>query len=116
EFEIALRGGESDEHRGVNLGGESCGVEEAGEVEPHASQPDAFAGVETVDSEPLCCGVAENSVRLLGGGGVEVAAGGDRGADRLGKVEAGGLDREGVGIDGRDEWAAVDVGAGRAGV
>ena len=34
EAEVLLRGGESDQHRGVDLGGEHGGVEDAGEVEP----------------------------------------------------------------------------------
>ena len=51
EAEVALGGGESDEDRRVDLWGEGGGVEDAGEVEPHPSQPDALAGVEPVDAE-----------------------------------------------------------------
>ena len=39
--------------------------------------------------------------RLAGGGGVEVAALGDGGADGGGQAEAGGVDGERVGVDRR---------------
>jgi hypothetical protein len=46
---------------------------------------------------------------LLGGRRVEVAALGDAGAHGAQQAEAGGVDGEGVGVDGGDERAAVDV-------
>jgi hypothetical protein len=70
-----------------------------------------------VDAEALGGGSAEHADRLGRGRGVEEAAVGDRGADRTGKVEAGGVDAERVGVDRGDQRAAVGVGTpDRAGV
>jgi hypothetical protein len=46
EAEVALGGGVSDEHGGVDLGGEHCGVEDADEVEPLPADSDPLAGVD----------------------------------------------------------------------
>ena len=59
EAEVALRGGEADEDARVDLGGERGGVEDAGEVEPHAAEPDALARVER--SMPSRCAAASPS-------------------------------------------------------
>ena len=81
EAEVLLRGGVSDEHRGVDFGGEHGGVEDADEVEPLPADPDPLAGVDAVDAHPAGGGGAEHGDRLAGGGGVQEAALGDRGAD-----------------------------------
>ena len=72
------------EHRGVDFGGEHGGVEDADEVEPLPADPDPLARVDAVDAHPPGGGGAEHGDRLAGGGGVQVAALGDRGADRGG--------------------------------
>src|SRR5207249_4370037 len=51
ETEITLGGGEADEDGAVDLGGERRRREDAGEVEPLPSEPDALARVEAIDSE-----------------------------------------------------------------
>ena len=109
EAEVALGRGEADEDGGVDLGRERGRVEDAGEVEPHPSEPDALARVEAVDPEPLRGGVAEHGDRLARGGRVEIFAGGDGGADRRRQAEARRLHRERVRVDRGDERAAVDV-------
>ena len=92
EAEVALGGREADEHGAVDLGGEQRRGEDAGEVEPLAAEPDPLAGVDAVDPEPLRRGGAEHRHGFAGGGGVEVAAGGDGGADGRGQAEARRLD------------------------
>jgi hypothetical protein len=62
-----------------------------------------------VDSHPGCRGGAEHGDRLTFGGGVEVAALSERGADGVGQVEAACLHRERVGVDLGDVRAAVGV-------
>ena len=111
EAEVVLGGGEADEDGGVDVGGEDGGVQDAGDVEPQVVEPDPLAGVDPVDPEALGGGGAEHGDGLLGGRGVEVAALGDGGADGVEQAEAGGVDGEGVGVDGGDERAAVDVAA-----
>ena len=98
------------------VGGEDGGVEDAGHVEPHVVGPDPLAGVDPVDAEALGGGRAEHGDGFLGGRRVEVAALGDGGADGGQQAEAGGLDGEGVGVDGGDERAAVDVAGDRSGL
>ncbi len=114
EAEVTLGGREADEDRAVDLGRQQGGRENAGEVEPLAAEPHSLAGIDAVDPEPLGRGGAEHRDRLLRGGGVQIAAGRDRGADRRRQAQAGGLDGDGVRVHGRDEGAAVDVGAGGA--
>src|SRR5205823_13338760 len=114
EAEIALRRGETDEHRRVDLGGERGGVEDAGKVEPHASEPDALAGIETVDAEALRRGVAEHGHRLACRRRVEICPRCDRRADGSRQVETRRLNREGIRVDGGEERAAVDAGGRRA--
>src|SRR5262249_6285139 len=77
--------------------------------------PDPLARVDVVDAEASGGGGAEDDCGQLGGGAVEVAAGGHGRADRAHEIEAGGLDRQAVGLDAGDERAAVDGGAGGGG-
>ncbi len=116
EAEVLLGGGEADEDGVVDFGGEDGGFEDAGEVEPHAAEPNALPWVEAVDTEQLCGLGAEDRDGLMRGRRVQVAALGERRADRAREVEARGLDGEGVRVDGRDERALVDVGLGEAGL
>ena len=94
EAEVLLCGGVADQDGGVDGGGEHGRFEDAGHVEPLAADPDAFAGVDAVDAEPLGGGGAEDGDGFLGGGGVEVLALGDGGGDDREQVEGGGLDGE----------------------
>ena len=65
-----------------------------------------------VDAEPLGGGRAQHRDRLLCGGGVEETAAGQGGAHRGGQAQAGGLDLQGVGLDGGDQRAAEDADVG----
>ena len=107
EAEVGLRGGEADQDGGVDLRGEGGGVEDAREVEPLAADPDPLAGPDPVDAHQLGGLRAEHGDRLFGGGGVEVAALGDRGARHGGQAQAGGVHAEPVGVDRGDQRAAV---------
>ena len=113
EAEVVLGGREADEDRGVDVGGEHGGVQDAGYVEPHVVEPDPLAGEDPVDPEALGGGRAEHGDGFLGGRRVEVAALGHAGAHGAQQAEAGRVDGEGVGVDGGDERAAVDVAADR---
>ena len=62
--QVVLGGGVADQHRGVDLGGQHGGLEDAGEVEPHAADPDPLAGADRVDAQPLRGGGAQNGDRL----------------------------------------------------
>ena len=93
EAEVFLGRGEADEDGGVDVGGEHGRVEDAGDVEPLAADPDALAGVDAVDAEQLGGGGAEDGDGFLGGGGVEVVALGDGGAEDREEVEAMRLGR-----------------------
>ena len=62
-----------------------------------------------VDPESLRGRGAEHRDRLLGGGGVQVAALHDVDAERVQQAEARRLDAQGVGFDGGDQRRAVDV-------
>ena len=64
EAEVGLGGGEADEHGAVDLGGERRRAEDAGDVEPLPAEPDALAGVDAVDAEPLRGRGAEHRDRL----------------------------------------------------
>ena len=87
EAEVGLGGGEADEHGAVDLGRERGRGEDAGDVEPHAAEPDPLAGVDAVDAEQLC-GLRRRARDRLGRGrGVEVAAAGDGRADGREQVE-----------------------------
>ena len=66
EAEVVLGGGEADEDRGVDVGGEHGRVQDAGHVEPHVVEPDPLAGVDPVDPEALGGRRAEYSRRALG--------------------------------------------------
>src|SRR5215468_6384812 len=88
EVQVALRGGEPDQHGGVNLRGQDGGAQDAGQVEPLAADPDPLAGPDAADAEALGGGGAEHRDRFAGGGGVEVVADGDAGADGGGQAEA----------------------------
>ena len=111
EAEVGLGGGEADEHGAVDLGGEHGGAEDSRDVEPLPAQPDALAGVDAVDAEPLGGGGAEHRDRLSLGRRVEVGAAGDRGADGGQERERRRLDAERSCLGGGDERAAVDRGA-----
>ena len=111
-----LGGREADEDAAVDLGGERGRGEDAGDVEPHAAEPDPLAGEDAVDAEQLRRLGAEHADRLGRGRGVEVAAAGDGRADDREQVEGRCLDAERVGVDRRDQRAAVDVRVRRAGV
>jgi hypothetical protein len=112
-----LGGGKPDEDGVVDVRGQQGGSEYAGDVEPLAAEPAALAGEDAVDAEPLGRGGAEYRDGLACGGSVEVVPLGDACPNDGQQAEAGGLDAEGVGVDGRDQRAAVDVDArDRAGV
>src|SRR5712691_1752440 len=63
EGEVALGGRKADQDGAVDFGGEQGRVEDAGDVEPLATEPDPFAGNDAVDSEPLGGGGAEHRDR-----------------------------------------------------
>ena len=109
EAEIGLCGGEADQHRRVDLGGQHGRLQGPGQVEPLVVEPDPFAWIDVVDPEALGGRGPEYRHGLLRGGGVEVAALGHRRADRAQQPETGRLDRQRVGVDGGDEGAAIDV-------
>ena len=111
EAEVGLGGGEADEHRAVDLGRQRRGAEDSRDVEPLAAQPDALAGVDAVDAEPLGGGGAEHRDRLSLGRRVEVGAAGDRGADHWQERERSRLHGQRSCLCGGDERAAVDRGA-----
>src|SRR5215469_5342846 len=116
EVQVVLGGGEPDQDRGVETGGEDGGFEDPGQVEPLAAEPDPLAGPDAVDAEALGGHGAEHGDWFVGGGGVEVVAPGDAGADGSGQAEAGCLDGQAVGVDGGDQRAAVDRGIDRPAV
>src|SRR6516165_730057 len=107
ETEICVRGLESDEDRDVDLRGEDGGLEDARQVEPLVAYPDAFAWVDPVDAEPAGGRRAEHGDGFGRGRGVEVAALGDAGGDRLRQAEGGCPDGEPVGVDRGDLWVPV---------
>src|SRR5262249_28176882 len=53
EVQVALGGGEPDQGRAVEVGGQHGGFEDAGQVEPLAAEPDPFAGADPAAAEPL---------------------------------------------------------------
>jgi hypothetical protein len=114
EAQVALGGGEADQHGVVDLGREPGRAKDAREVEPLAAEPDPLTRVAAVDPEPLRGGGAEHRDRQPGRGRVEVAALRDGRPDRGKETEAGGLDAEAVGVDGGDVRAPVDLRVGRA--
>src|SRR6266550_2118954 len=69
---VALGCGEADEYGAVDLGRKRRRVEDAGEVEPHPSEPNALTRVEPVDPEPLGGRIAEHGDRLARRGHVEI--------------------------------------------
>ena len=116
EAEVGLGGLVADQDRGVDLGGQDVGLEDPGDVEPHAAgaglgDPDLLAGPEPVDAQVGGCGGTEHADRLAGGGGVEELALDDRGARGGGQAQAGGIDRQAVGVDRVDQRGAVGVDA-----
>src|SRR5258708_24965429 len=108
EVEVVLGGGKAGQDGGVDLGGEHGGLENAGQVEPLAAEPDPLAGPDAVDPQPLGGHRAEYGDGFVRGGGVEVAALGDAGADGSRQPETGRLDRQAIGVDGGGERAAGD--------
>ncbi len=116
EVQVAFRGLEADEHGAFDFGGQHGGAEDADEVEPLVGDPDPLAGVDVVDAQPLRGGRAEHRDRLLGGGGVQVAALHDLDAQGVQQAEAGRLDAEGVGVDFRDQRGAVHLAFDLAGL
>lgn len=60
-------------------GTRAAGVQNAGYVEPHVVEPDAFTREDPVDAQALGGGRTENSQGFLGGHGVQVAAFSDAG-------------------------------------
>ena len=111
EAEVGLGGGEADEHGAVDLRGQDRGAEDPGDVEPLPAQPDALAGIDAVDAEPLRGSGAEHRDRLSLGRRVEVGAAGDRGADGGQERERRRLHAQRSCLCGGDERAAVDRGA-----
>ena len=103
EAEVGLGGGEADEDGGVDVGGEHGGVEDAGDVEPLVADPDPLAGKTRSIPSRWAAAAPSTATGSCGGRGVEVAALGDAGADGVQQAEAGGVDGEGVGVDGGDE-------------
>ena len=99
EVQVVLRRGVADQHRGIDLGGQHGRVEDAGDVEPHAADPDPLTGEDLVDPQPLRGGGAEHGDRFVSGGPVQVAALGHAGAHGGRQAQAGGVDGEGVGVD-----------------
>src|SRR5262245_7004257 len=110
ETEVLVRGGEPDQRRGVDLGGEHRGLEDPDDVEPLAANPDPFPGPNAVDAETRGGQRAEHSDGLGGGCRVQVPAVGEAGAHRAGQPGACSLDRQRVGVDRGDQRAAVGVG------
>jgi len=100
EAEVFFGGGEADQDRRIDLRGEDGGVEDAHHVEPLAADPDPRPRPDPVDAQPLGRGGPEHRDRRAGGGGVEVAALRQRGARHGGQAQAGGGDRQRVGVDG----------------
>src|SRR5260370_12320415 len=100
EVQVALGGGKADQDGGVDLGGEHGGLEDAGQVEPLAAEPDPLAGPDAVDPQPLGGHGAEYGYRFLRGGGVEVVPLRHAGADRGPEPKAPPLDRHALGGDG----------------
>ncbi len=111
EVQVLLRGGEADQDRRVDLGGVGVRVEDAGDVEPLAADPDPHAGPDPVDAQQLRGGGAEHRDRLAGGGGVEEPALREAGAGHRGQVQGGGVHAERVGLDRGDERGLVDADA-----
>src|SRR5258708_30562045 len=109
EAEVFSGGGEADQDRRIDLRGEGGGVEDAHRGEPVAAAPDPRPRPDPVDAQPLGRGGPEHRDRRAGGGGVEVAALRQRGARHGGQAQAGGGDRQRVGVDGGDQRAAVGV-------
>ena len=107
ETQIGARGLESDEYGGVDLRGEDGGLEYARQVEPLVAHPDALGRVDPVDAEPGGGRRAEHGDGFGRGRGVEVAALGDAGGDRLRQAEGGCPDGEPVGVDRGDLWVPV---------
>src|SRR5258708_1669195 len=116
EVQVVLGGGKAGQDGGVDLGGEHGGPWNAGHVEPPAAEPDPLAGPDAVDPQPLGGHRAEYGDGFVRGGGVEVAALGDAGADGSRQPETGRLDRQAIGVDGGDDRAAVDRYLDRPGV
>ena len=109
ELQVAFRGLEADEHRAFDFGCEHRWAEDPHEVEPLVDGPDPLTGVDVVDPESLRGRGAEHRGRLLGGGGVQVAALHDVDAQRVQQAEARGLNTQSVGFDGGDQRRAVDA-------
>ena len=82
EDQIGGGGLEADQDRAVDLGGEYRRIEDAGDVEPLAVDPDPLTGQDHVDPEPLGGGRAQHADGLGASGGVEPAALAERGAHR----------------------------------
>jgi hypothetical protein len=100
--EVALRGGKADKHARVDLGREQARVEDAGDVEPLAPDPDPLAGVDPVDAHPLRGRGAEHRHRLGRGDRVQVGTLRHGRRDHRQQVQAGGVDGDRVGVDARD--------------
>jgi hypothetical protein len=109
ELHIALRGLEADEHRASDFGYEYRWAEDPDEVVQLVGDPDPLTRVDMVDPESLRGGGAEHRGRLLGGGGVQVAALHDVDAQRAQQAEARSLNVQGVGFDCRNQRRVVDV-------
>jgi hypothetical protein len=74
EAEVGPRGGEADQHGGVDFGGERGRVEDAGDGEPATADPDPLSGVDPVDAQASRGVRAEHGDGQLRGGRVEVPA------------------------------------------
>src|SRR6202034_2661987 len=116
EAQVGLGGLIPDQDRGVDLGGQDVGLEDPGDVEPHAAgaglgDPDLLAGPDPVNAQVRGCGGAEHAHRLAGGGGVQETALGGGGSGGGGQAQAGGVDRQAVGVDRVDQRGAVGVDA-----
>jgi hypothetical protein len=115
EAKVGLGSREPDQHRVVDAREERIRLQDARHVEPHVGEPDPLAWVDAIDAKTLGGGRPEDGNRLVRRCRVEEPALRDGGTHRLQEAEAGGVDRQRVGLHGGDEGAAVDIGIRRTG-
>jgi hypothetical protein len=111
EVQVLLGRREADQDRRVDLRRVGGRVEDAGQVEPLAADPDAHPGPDPVDTHQPGGGGAEHRDRLAGGGGIEEPALGEAGAGHGGQAEGSGVHAEAVRLDRRDVGGLVDADA-----
>ena len=107
--EVPLGGRVADQGAVVDVGRQRRGLQDAGDVEPLAAQPDPLIGVDPVDAQLLRGDRAEHRDRLAGSARVEPVAARDAGAEHGQQVQAGGPHLEAAGLAHRDHRAPVDV-------